>query len=199
MVDDDESITIDVTEHPVTDEQKAGWEMSYCDKHQVYWVLDEGSCPSCERGAKPISYGKDRNGGVRAIYIHGVEVVGAVLSSEAVDLVDRVNALLRVYDAEIQHALGSVRLLGDERDTLRAENERLREVRRTVVPLEFYDGRWSVGHSEREPDAVITYATEPCMETGHVGWCWWAKGRMGDATTLAEAMKRARAALGGGK
>lgn len=133
MVDDDESITIDVTEHPVTDEQKAGWEMSYCDKHQVYWVLDEGSCPSCERGAKPISYGKDRNGGVRAIYIHGVEVVGAVLSSEAVDLVDRVNALLRVYDAEIQHALGSVRLLGDERDTLRAENERLREVLRRLA------------------------------------------------------------------
>ena len=80
MDDDDESITIDVTEHPVTDEQKAGWEMSYCDKHQVYWVLDEGSCPSCERGAKPISYGKDRNGGVRAIYIHGVKVVGAMHS-----------------------------------------------------------------------------------------------------------------------
>ena len=44
--------------------------------------------------------------------------------------------------------------------------------------------------SNAEPLAVVTYATEPSPETGHVGWCWWARGRMGEAATY-EAAKAA--------
>lgn len=63
-----------------------------------------------------------------------------------------------------------------------------------ALPRELIGGEWCV-HSEGEPDAVITYATEPSPETGHVGWMWWAKGKMGDAKTYAEAKAAAEAAL----
>jgi len=61
--------------------------------------------------------------------------------------------------------------------------------------LEFHDGVWGPP-TEAEPDALVIYTTEPSPETGHIGWCWWAQGRMGDAPTLGAAKKAAEAALG---
>lgn len=63
-----------------------------------------------------------------------------------------------------------------------------------ALNLEFHDGAWT-SPTEAEPDALITYATEPSPETGHVGWCWWARGKMGDAATLEEAKAKAEAAF----
>lgn len=68
-----------------------------------------------------------------------------------------------------------------------------------ALPIELVNGKWRHGERDqsdsREHDAVITYATEPSPETGHVGWCWWALGKMGDAKTLHEAMRAAEAAV----
>jgi hypothetical protein len=50
------------------------------------------------------------------------------------------------------------------------------------LPTEFVGGRWSVP-TDDEPQAVVTYATTPSPETGHVGWCWWALGKMGEAAS----------------
>ena len=44
-------------------------------------------------------------------------------------------------------------------------------------------------------DAVVVYTTEPSPETGHVGWCWWAAGRMGEADSLEDAKRAAEAAV----
>jgi hypothetical protein len=43
-----------------------------------------------------------------------------------------------------------------------------------------------------EPLAIVTYSEEPSPETGHVGWCWWAMGRMGDAPSFIEAQMAAQ-------
>lgn len=62
------------------------------------------------------------------------------------------------------------------------------------IPTEFCAGEWILS-GEAEPDAVVTYASEPSPETGHVGWCWWAQGRMGAAPTYADAKRCAEDAL----
>lgn len=55
---------------------------------------------------------------------------------------------------------------------------------RLNVPTEFFNGEWHFPHAEGpEPLALITYTEEPSPENGHVGWCWWAMGKMGDAPT----------------
>lgn len=60
------------------------------------------------------------------------------------------------------------------------------------VPTEFVEGEWRFPHVDgAEPSAVITYTTEPSPETGHVGWCWWALGAMGDAPTYDAACEAA--------
>lgn len=67
-----------------------------------------------------------------------------------------------------------------------------------IGSLELHDGQWLDGigeHSEREADAMVIYSTTPCMETGHVGWCWWARGAMGDAASLDEAKTAAERSL----
>jgi hypothetical protein len=48
-----------------------------------------------------------------------------------------------------------------------------------------------------DPLALVTYrySDEPSPETGHVGWCWWAMGRMGDAPTFIEAKMAAQRAV----
>ena len=67
-------------------------------------------------------------------------------------------------------------------------------MRLPVTHLEFVDGKWGLpGHYE--PDALVVWTEEPSPETGHVGWCWWAQGRMGDAPTLEAAKTAAEAAL----
>jgi hypothetical protein len=60
---------------------------------------------------------------------------------------------------------------------------------RFPIPIVWIEGEWIFGSSgEDEEAAVITYATEPSPETGHVGWCWWALGKIGSSKTLKEAM-----------
>lgn len=66
---------------------------------------------------------------------------------------------------------------------------------RFPLPLEHVEGEWRFGCRDVEPppsQGFVTYATEPSPETGHVGWCWWALGKMGDAATLAQAMHAVR-------
>ena len=65
-----------------------------------------------------------------------------------------------------------------------------------ALPRELIGGEWCT-HREGEPDAVITYTTEPSPETGHVGWIWWANGKMGETKTYAEAKAAAESALAG--
>ena len=61
---------------------------------------------------------------------------------------------------------------------------------------EYFEGQWHPDPpGEIEAWAYVVYATEPSPETGHVGWCWWAQGRMGDAATLGEAKAKAEAVL----
>lgn len=52
------------------------------------------------------------------------------------------------------------------------------------APTEYALGTWRLADDPEpgdDPAGVIVYASEPSPETGHVGWCWWARGRMGDA------------------
>jgi hypothetical protein len=62
------------------------------------------------------------------------------------------------------------------------------------VPTEYVGGAWR-WPSDDEPDALVTFAAEPDPETGHVGWCWWARGKMGDAVSYLEARQKAEASL----
>ena len=64
---------------------------------------------------------------------------------------------------------------------------------------ELCDGVWGLATMDGEPSAVVVYATEPSPETGHVGWCWCAQGKMGDAPSLDAAKASAESALKGGK
>ena len=76
-----------------------------------------------------------------------------------------------------------------------AEVKRLRiRCRLASTTLEFVRGAW-VPAGDEDALALVTYATSPSPETGHVGWCWWAKGKMGDAGSLEGAMLRAERAL----
>ncbi len=60
------------------------------------------------------------------------------------------------------------------------------------VPLEYHEGEWMPAPKDGpEPAAVVTYTREPSPETGHIGWCWWALGKMGDAPSLDEAKRLA--------
>jgi hypothetical protein len=64
------------------------------------------------------------------------------------------------------------------------------------LPTEYFEGEWHFPKAEGpEPWAVITYADEPSPETGHVGWCWWALGAMGDAPTYEAARDAAEAEI----
>lgn len=65
---------------------------------------------------------------------------------------------------------------------------------------ELRGGKWTLAKmSDEEPSAIVVYATEPSPETGHVGWCWWAQGKMGDAPSLDAAKASAESALKGGE
>jgi hypothetical protein len=64
-----------------------------------------------------------------------------------------------------------------------ADNLRLRIER---LATEYWDGRWH-WPSNAEPEALVTYATEPSPETGHVGWCWWAQGKTGETNSYESA------------
>lgn len=69
---------------------------------------------------------------------------------------------------------------------------------RDPLPIEWIEGEWNYGDRRPEPPeaaACITYAEEPSPETGHVGWCWWALGKMGEAKSLKEAMAKCEAVI----
>lgn len=64
------------------------------------------------------------------------------------------------------------------------------------MATEFFEGEWHVPAAEGPaPWAVIVYTDEPSPETGHVGWCWWALGAMGDAPTYEAACTAAVAEI----
>jgi hypothetical protein len=74
--------------------------------------------------------------------------------------------------------------------------------RRQQMPLERIRGEWLVRLNpsaepcvDDEPEAIVVWADEPSPETGHEGWTWWARGRMGEARTAKAAMDAADAAL----
>ena len=69
---------------------------------------------------------------------------------------------------------------------------------RNPIPMCLVDGAWIWGdkqHENADVSAYVVYTTEPSPETGHIGWAWWALGRMGDANTLQDAMAQAKAKL----
>ena len=69
---------------------------------------------------------------------------------------------------------------------------------RNPLPMCLVNGAWIWGdkkHEDADVQACIVYTTEPSPETGHIGWAWWALGRMGDANTLQDAMAQAEAKL----
>lgn len=126
----------------------------------------------------------------------------AQLRSEAVDLCVRVPADPDPFcDAPFSSAPNyysreeEAHYILDDIDTLLAEVERLRiRCRLASTTLEFVRGAW-VPAGDEDALALVTYATSPSPETGHVGWCWWAKGKMGDAGSIEGAMLRAERAL----
>lgn len=64
------------------------------------------------------------------------------------------------------------------------------------MATEYFEGEWLVPTADGpEPWALVTYAEEPSPETGHVGWCWWARGVMGDAESYEDAKRQAVHAL----
>jgi hypothetical protein len=87
-------------------------------------------------------------------------------------------------------------VMPDTADAFRARA--LAWFQRKGAPYELVDGRWQ-GSTEYEPNAVVVYSDEPSPETGHEGWVWWARGRMGEARSLAEAKQAAEAALAKGR
>lgn len=69
---------------------------------------------------------------------------------------------------------------------------------RFPLPVEYREGEWTFGgdhnpepDEDDEPAAVVVYTTVPSPETGHIGWCWWALGKMGEAPSLRGAMTAA--------
>lgn len=69
---------------------------------------------------------------------------------------------------------------------------------RNPIPMCLVNGAWIWGdkkHEDADVSACVVYTTEPSPETGHMGWVWWALGRMGDANTLQDAMAQAKAKL----
>ena len=67
-----------------------------------------------------------------------------------------------------------------------------------AATIEWVEGEWRYYRRDAEPAeaaACITFATEASPETGHVGWCWWALGKMGDASSLDEAKAKAEAVM----
>lgn len=59
-----------------------------------------------------------------------------------------------------------------------------------TLPTEWVEGEWVLSGND-EPAAVVTYTAEPVPETGHVGWCWWALGKMGDGKDYFDARRKA--------
>lgn len=62
-------------------------------------------------------------------------------------------------------------------------------------PWYYREGEWCLDESEDADAAVVIYAHLPSPETGHIGWVWWALGKMGEAASLDEAKRKAVEAL----
>ena len=93
-------------------------------------------------------------------------------------------------DVHAQAALAYQRAL----QRLDAQTDHARRLR--SLATEYIQGKWVVpGQEGAEPAAVVTYATEPSPETGHVGWVWWAHGKMGEAASYEQACLAAEAVV----
>ena len=66
--------------------------------------------------------------------------------------------------------------------------------RRGELCCVYIDGAWRPP-SEGQPWAFVGYTEEPTPDTGHVGWIWWAQGKMGDAPSFAAAREMAERTL----
>lgn len=60
-----------------------------------------------------------------------------------------------------------------------------------LAPVEFVEGEWCYPTDDSDPSAYVFFAFEPSPETGHVGWSWWALGRMGEACSYEQAKEKA--------
>lgn len=113
------------------------------------------------------------------LYTTGNRTFGAVVSGES-------------WALGSGHAVVNLEGLGPEYraytrvDRARVNAASVRALR--PAPTEWVEGEWTYPNTEPdadlEPVAIITYVREPSPETGHVGWCWWALGKMGDALTV---------------
>lgn len=63
---------------------------------------------------------------------------------------------------------------------------------------ELVSGEWAVPTDGSNPSAIVSYTAEPCLETGHVGWMWWASGRTGCAPRYMAARLAAEEAINSG-
>jgi len=63
-----------------------------------------------------------------------------------------------------------------------------------MAPTEYVEGEWCLAGQD-EPSAVISFATLPHPDTGHIGWIWWALGKLGDADSYEDAKRKAEAVI----
>lgn len=63
------------------------------------------------------------------------------------------------------------------------------------IPTEYAEGEWRVPADDDAAACFITYSENPSPETGHAGWIWWALGRMGEASSYADAKAKAVAKM----
>jgi hypothetical protein len=89
--------------------------------------------------------------------------------------------------------------IDDPEDVSENTAELLRLLRVNRLATEYWAGNsgalsWHCP-SNAEPLAVVTYASEPSPETGHAGWCWWARGKLGEAPTYESAKRAAETVL----
>lgn len=141
------------------------------------------------------------DGRLKALYI--LEMVDERIAEQVMDG----RAHFRRSEREAQEALDKVIARYTDRDTAAGhilhwageyiELDPTRSVHGLpAIPIEYIEGEWVFGDDgEGDAAAVITYSVEPSPETGHVGWCWWALGKMGDAMTLRDAMTAAERAI----
>lgn len=62
------------------------------------------------------------------------------------------------------------------------------------VPTEYAEGGWRAPAAD-DAAVFVTYSENPSPETGHAGWTWWALGRMGEASSYADAKAKAEAKM----
>ena len=101
-------------------------------------------------------------------------------------------ALIASAPADLRYLLDALKEARAERDAAIAERDARPDIR--TLPTEFVAGEWILS-GLAEPDAIVTYASTPSPETGDIGWCWWARGKMGSRRYYMDARAAAERAL----